>query len=209
MNTDIAFRSIVMAGVAAVAAVVLSACGTQTTDASSPAGSGNQAGGMTAMPGMSQPASQGSASWNKTDVAFVQMMIPDHQMVAKMNALAAQKAASSKLKTLAAQMQDGQAQTVDKLQGWLQAWGQSSGQMAGMTMPGAMTQKDMDMLKSMKGMNFDMMFAQMMIKHHQGSVQMARDEQAKGTSQEAKAMAADMVTTQEKQIAQLRSITQM
>lgn len=199
MNTDSAFRNIVIAGVVATAAAVLSACGTQATDASSPAGSGT-----------SQSASQGSASWNKTDVAFVQMMIPDHQMVAKMDALAAQNAASSKLKTLAAQMQDGQAQTADKLQGWLQAWGQTaSGQMAGMTMPGAMTQKDMDMLKSMKGMNFDMMFAQMMIKHHEGSVQMARDEQAKGASQEAKAMAADMVTTQEKQITQLRSITQM
>lgn len=203
MNRTFALRRIALAAAVAGAAVVLSACGTQAGSAT-PAAAGNPSAGMTSMPAMND----GSASFNGTDVAFAQMMIPDHEMVAKMAKLAAGKASSGDLKTLATQLQKGQSQTVDMLQGMLKDWGKSS-DTTGMAMPGAMTDQDMTMLKSMKGMNFDMMFAQMMIKHHQGSVQMARDEQAKGTSQEAKAMAADMVTTQEKQIAQLRSITQM
>jgi len=78
-----------------------------------------------------------------------------------------------------------------------------------MTMPGAMTDKDMTMLKSMKGMDFDMMFAQMMIKHHEGSIQMAKDEQAKGSSAEAKAMAASMIKTRQAEVEQLRKLSTM
>ena len=131
-------------------------------------------------------------------------------MTAKMAELAQDKAATEDLKSMAAQMVKGESQTVGTLQGWLKTWGKpASGDMAVMTMPGAMTDKDMDMLKSMSGMDFDMMFAQMMVKHHEGSIQMAQDEQAKGASAEAKAMAADMVKTQQAQVSELRKIATM
>lgn len=197
-------RRLAIAATAAFAAASLAACGTQTAPstqdtAAAPAG---------AMAGMS--AAPAAAGFNQADVAFAQMMIPDHQMVAAMAALAEKKASSSDLKSLAAQMAKDNTASAATLQGWLKQWGKpAAGDMAGMTMPGAMTSKDMDMLTSMSGMQFDMMFAQMMVKHHQGSLQMARDEAAKGASAEAKAMATDMVSTLSAQAKKLQAVTKM
>jgi len=201
MNRARLGRRMAVATTTVLAAVTLSACGTDTT-ASTP---NTPAGHMAGMSGA--PA---AAGFNDADVTFAQMMIPDHQMVADMAALAEKKASSTDLKTLAAQMSKDNKAAAATLQGWLKKWGKpTSGDMAGMTMPGSMTSKDMTMLKSMSGMQFDMMFAQMMVKHHQGSVQMARDETTKGASTEAKAMATGMVDTLTAQTKQLQALTKM
>jgi uncharacterized protein (DUF305 family) len=198
------FQRFVLSVAAVGTAVALAACGSQD------AGGAGQSGDMANMPGMSQPAAETKASFNDADVAFAQMMIPDHQMTEKMAKAAQKKASSKDLKELAGQMIEGQSETVDTLQGWLKGWGKpATADMAGMRMPGAMTDKDMDMLESMNGMEFDMMFAEMMIKHHEGSMQMARDEQAKGASTEAKAMAADMLKQQQAQVKSLQGIADM
>ena len=197
-------RRILSSAAAVGAAVILAACGSQ--DADTAGQSDNQA----TTPAASQPVAGTQASFNDADVAFAQMMIPDHQMTAEMAELAEKKAESKDLKTLAAQMREEQAGAVDALQGWLKAWGKpASSDMAGMDMPGAMSDKDMDMLDSMSGMEFDMMFAEMMIKHHEASMQMARDEQANGANTEAKAMAADMLKTQQAEVKELRKIADM
>ena len=204
MRAHFPFHRIAVGTTAAIAALLLSACGTQNTS------SAGQSGDTGAMPGMTQSAAGTDASFNDADVAFAQTMIPDHQMTAKMAELAKQKATSKDLKTLAAQMLEGQQKATTTLQGWLKSWGKAAtADMAGMSMPGAMTDKDMTMLKSMKGMNFDMMFAQLMAKHHEGSIQMAKDEQAKGANSKAKAMAAAMATTLQAQIEQLHKISSM
>ena len=195
---------VVLSAAAAATVIVLSACGTQKT------GAADQSGDTGAMPGMSQAAPASKTSFNDTDVAFAQMMIPDHQMTAKMANLAEKKAASKDLKSLAAHMRQGQSQTVETLRARLTAWGKpASGDMAAMRMPGAMSDKDMEMLASMTGMQFDMMFAQMMIKHHEGSMRMARDEQAKGANADAKALAGEMLKKQQAEAEQLRQIANM
>ena len=189
-----------------VTAATLAACGSSGGTSNA----GATSGGMSDMPGMNQSASTSAKSWNDADVAFAQMMIPDHQMVAKMAALAETKAGNAQLKTLATQMKAGQSQNVEKLTGWLKAWGKpTTGDMAGMTMPGAMTDADMNKLKAKSGMEFDMMFAQMMINHHNGSMQMCRDEQANGLSTEAKAMADAMIKTQTAQVTSLQKFASM
>jgi uncharacterized protein (DUF305 family) len=204
MRRTFRFQRFVLSVAAVGTAVALAACGSQD------AGGTGQSGDMANMPGMSQPAADANASFNDADVAFAQMMIPDHQMTEKMAKVAKKKASSKDLKDLAGQMVEGQSETVDMLQGWLKEWGKpATADMAGMQMPGAMTDKDMDMLESMNGMEFDMMFAEMMIKHHEGSMQMARDEQAKGASPEAKAMAADMLKEQQAQVKALQGIADM
>lgn len=193
---------VLIAAAAALTTLTLAACGTDTTTTqNTPAADTGD------MAGMSAPA---AAGFNAADVAFAQMMIPDHRMVADMAKLAETKASSKDLKTLAAKMRKDNTAAVATMQGWLRKWGKpTSGEMAGMTVPGAMTSKDMDMLKSMSGMQFDMMFAQMMVKHHQGSVRMARDEAGKGASTDAKTMATDMVTSLTAQTEQLQALTKM
>lgn len=45
-------------------------------------------------------------------------------------------------------------------------------------MPGMASEQEMVGLKSSTGVDFDRMFARMMIVHHDGAIRMARDEQA-------------------------------
>jgi uncharacterized protein (DUF305 family) len=201
MNRSAVLRCVPVIIATAVGAAVLSGCGGQSTDAATPAGG---------MAGMSTSSSAETAASNEADVSFAQMMISDHQMMDTMGKLAEKKAVSDDLKTLAPQLREGQAETVSTLQGMLADWGKpASADMAGMEMPGVMTDADMSMLKSMKGMDFDMMFAQMMVKHHEASIKMARDEQANGASTEAKAMAAEMLTQQQARLDDLLKIAQM
>jgi uncharacterized protein (DUF305 family) len=194
-------RRAMVAGAIAGIALVLAGCG--SGDNSDDAGS---------MANMDQGASAPAAkSWNDADVQFAQTMIPDHQMVAQMAAMAEQKATSPDLQAVAKEMAAGQNDTVQMLTGMLTQWGKpTSGDMSGMQMPGAMTDKDMSMLESMKkGVEFDMMFAQMMVEHHKASIQMAKDEQANGANAEAKKMAADMVTQLDLQVSALQKIADM
>jgi uncharacterized protein (DUF305 family) len=206
MSRTTLFRRVLITATSIATAVTLAACGSSGGDSNA----GATSGGMSEMPGMNQSSSAPSKSWNDADVTFAQMMIPDHQMVAKMAALAETKASNAQLKTLATQMKAGQSQAVETLSGWLKAWGKpTTSDMAGMNMPGGMTDADMDKLKAKTGMEFDMLFAQMMITHHNGSMQMCRDEQANGLSTEAKAMAEAMIKTQTSQVTALQKFAQM
>ncbi|MFE1310498.1 DUF305 domain-containing protein [Streptomyces sp. NPDC058755] len=84
---------------------------------------------------------------------------------------------------------------------------EAMGDMPGMDMgDGMMSDKDMKGLTSMKGAEFDKMFAQMMIEHHNGAINMAKDEQKNGQNADAKKMAGDIVTGQSAEVKQLQSI---
>lgn len=50
------------------------------------------------------------------------------------------------------------------------------------------------------------MFAQMMIAHHNGAIQMAREEQAEGANAAAKKLAAAIEQTQSADVAKLQTI---
>jgi uncharacterized protein (DUF305 family) len=69
-----------------------------------------------------------------------------------------------------------------------------------------MSDKGMKELKAMKGREFDKMFAQMMIDHHNGAISMAKTEQNRGQNADAKKMADGIVTGQSAEVNQLQSI---
>ena len=47
-------------------------------------------------------------------------------------------------------------------------------------MPGMMSQDDMDALESASDAEFEDMWLEMMVQHHQGAIEMAEDEQEEG-----------------------------
>jgi uncharacterized protein (DUF305 family) len=197
-------RGLGIAGVALVSALTVAACG----------GTDNHN-----MPGMaggnsSAPATAGTATFNDADVAFAQGMIPHHQQAVEMATLAGTRAIDPEIKTLATQIKAAQQPEIDTLDGWLKAWGQpaaaaSGHNMPGMSgaMPGMMSDQDMTGLKAATGAAFDKQFATMMIGHHNGAITMARDEQAKGVSPEAKALAGKIINAQQAEVTQLQKIT--
>ncbi|MFF5233611.1 DUF305 domain-containing protein [Dactylosporangium sp. NPDC000521] len=74
------------------------------------------------------------------------------------------------------------------------------------TMPGMMSSADMAKLKAATGTDFDKLFLQMMIAHHQEAVMMAQAELAHGTNPDAKALAGRIVKTQQAEIVAMQQM---
>ena len=154
-------------------------------------------------------ASSSAGVFDDADVSFAQNMIVHHQQAVEMADLAATRAASTELKTIATQIKAAQQPEIDKMTGWLTAWGQPTapaGGHGGHSMPGMMTDEDMNKLKAAKGAAFDSQFAQMMIDHHKGAIEMAKEVQTKGTNPDVKKLAADIEKTQQAEIATLQKL---
>ncbi|MFF0328709.1 DUF305 domain-containing protein [Nonomuraea angiospora] len=152
-----------------------------------------------------------AAAFNDADVMFAQMMIPHHQQAVEMADLAGTRAADKEVKELAAKIKAAQDPEIQTMKGWLTAWGKpmpSEGMDHGMghDMPGMMSEDDMKKLEAAKGGAFDRQFAELMIAHHNGAIQMARTEQAQGSNAEAKELAKTIETAQQAEVAQLREI---
>jgi uncharacterized protein (DUF305 family) len=73
-------------------------------------------------------------------------------------------------------------------------------------MAGMMDSADMDKLKKASGKDFDSMFLTMMVEHHEGAVEMATTEKAKGEYKAATAMAGDIVTAQNAEISEMKKL---
>ncbi|GAA1615591.1 DUF305 domain-containing protein [Catellatospora bangladeshensis] len=167
-------------------------------------------------PAVVQPSP--TQQFNDTDVQFAQQMIAHHQQALMMAQMAAGRAASAQVKQLAAQIGQEQAPEIEQMSAWLTQWGKPVPSMGpGMTMPsmppmgpGAMpsmpAMPDMGQMNDMTGEQFDNMFLQMMIAHHQGAVEMAKAEIANGANPAAKELAQKIETSQTAQIEQMRQL---
>ena len=194
-------RTSVLRGfVAAAASLVLSGCG---GDSSGSDGGTHHGGGAATA---SAPA--GAAGFNDADVAFAHHMIEHHRQAVAMARLAATRASDAGVKELAGSIEAAQQPEIDTMSGWLTAWGvpASAPAVDHGSMPGMMSDADMTTLAAARGAAFDEQFLAMMIKHHEGAIAMAGEEAAQGSSAEAKALAARIVTGQRAEIATMRGL---
>ncbi|MEV7521433.1 DUF305 domain-containing protein [Streptomyces sp. NPDC091371] len=206
MNTH---RSLIRrtAAVVAVAAAsfVLAACGSGEDGAAGHGGHGSQT------PTASAPAAQGQH--NSTDVAFAKGMIPHHRQAVEMADLAPSRAESAEVKQLAEQIKKAQDPEIKTLSGWLTSWGEqvpaegpAEHSAHGADGGGMMTAEEMANLKKASGKAFDTAFMQLMIKHHEGAVSMARAEQSGGAFPDAKTMADAIITSQTAEINKMKGL---
>ncbi|MER6997460.1 DUF305 domain-containing protein [Streptomyces sp. NPDC000410] len=193
----------------ATAALVLVACG--AGDESSP-GHGDHGG--TSSPSASASADRGTEQGgrNAADVSFAKGMIPHHRQAVEMAGLAATRAESAEVKKLAGEIKKAQDPEINTLSGWLRSWGEDvpaesqGAEHAGHSMSGMMTSGEMDKLEKSSGKAFDTAFLELMIKHHEGAVEMARTEQSDGRYAPAKDMAGAIVTSQSAEISRMNKL---
>ncbi|MET3805317.1 uncharacterized protein (DUF305 family) [Nakamurella sp. UYEF19] len=162
------------------------------------------------------------------DVTFAQQMIVHHRGAITMSDLASTRASSAEVKTLAAQIKAAQDPEIKEMSAWLAVWAPSTdmngmpnsssatatgGAMAGMgggatgsAMPGMMTDAQMGQLAAASGADFDKLFLQLMIVHHQGALTMAETEKAQGKNPAALALAASIITSQSAQITTMQGL---
>ncbi|HEU0086847.1 MAG TPA: DUF305 domain-containing protein [Pseudonocardiaceae bacterium] len=187
----------------AVAILVLAGC---SGSADTTAGSTGQAG---------QPAGTSivQADHNQADVTFAQHMIPHHGQAIQMARMATARGQSPQVKDLARRIEAAQGPEIETLTGWLEQWGApvppatGAGQGGMGHCPGGMmSPAQMGQLGPASGTGFDGMFLQMMIRHHEGAVTMARTEIDTGQHPAAIALAKQIIQTQQAEIREMQAL---
>ncbi|MFD3324388.1 DUF305 domain-containing protein [Streptomyces sp. NPDC058701] len=205
MNQNLIRRTALVAA-AGAASLVLAACGAGDDT------SAGHNGHSPASPPASSSAPASPGQHNAADVAFATGMIPHHRQAIEMADLAATRAESPAVKKLADEIEKAQDPEIKTLSGWLTSWGEQVPAEDAMdhsvhgTDGGMMTPEEMDNLMKASGKAFDTAFMQLMIKHHEGAVAMAKAEKADGSSAEAKTMADAIITSQTAEITTMKAL---
>lgn len=110
---------------------------------------------------------------------------------------------------LATQIKNAQQPEIETMRGWLTDWGQPT-----MSSSGGMdhggdgmgTMEEMQELDQADAAAGQKMYLQMMVKHHQGAIRMARDEIAQGKNPQAIELARTIDTTQQAEITKMNEL---
>jgi uncharacterized protein (DUF305 family) len=120
-------------------------------------------------------------SWTEADVRFMQGMIPHHAQALEMTALVRQHATTDAVRQMGLRMEISQRDEIGLMSAWLEERGQPV-QMPGMhdmhgghMMPGMLSPEQMDNLSNARGVEFDRLFLEYMIQHHEGAITMVRE----------------------------------
>jgi uncharacterized protein (DUF305 family) len=137
------------------------------------------------------------------EIMFAQMMIPHHEQAISMSETALKKSRNQGVLKLSRQIKSLQSTEKSQLTYWLKATGSSMTMDHDMTMSGMLTVKELASLKRLTGADFDRTFLQLMIKHHQGAIEML-DLISNSRNVEAKALAKAINSAQSKEISSMK-----
>ena len=117
------------------------------------------------------------------------------------------------VKDLAARIKEAQGPEITTMKGWLAEWGEEpleagDGAHAGMDMSdaGMMSDEEMASLEMGSGKDFDRLFLEMMIRHHEGALAMATTETDNGTFAPARRLATQITTSQQAEIDEMEGM---
>jgi len=162
-----------------------------------------------------QAADLSHVQYTGADIKFMQGMIGHHSQALEMVALLQTRTQRADMKKMAERIRISQEDEIGMMQGWLARRGQQvpTGKEhhthAGMLMPGMLTDDEMKQLAGRKGTDFDKLFLESMIRHHQGALAMVKDLFATpGAGQEPDifAFASDVEADQSAEIARMTAM---
>lgn len=158
---------------------------------------------------MMQPSSSTGAA--AADAIFAQMMIPHHEQAVVMAELAETRASDPLIVELAAEIKGAQQPEIDLMTSWLEEWGvpvmsgmDAMGAHGGHGMSGMLTDEQLAELEASNGAEFDRLFAEYMIAHHEGAIDMAQDVTVSDDPRVVK-LANDIIEAQQAEIAQMQA----
>lgn len=142
------------------------------------------------------------------DIMFAQMMIPHHEQAIEMSDLALQNSTNPEIRDLATKIKGEQAPEIELMESWTDShMGSHMESHAGHTMDGMLSEEEMDELKSARGVEFDRLFLEGMIKHHEGAIDMADDVDDSKNPDVAK-LAQSILITQRAEIELMKELLQ-
>ncbi len=176
-------------------------------DMSSMTTSGAAAGMNVTPTGSSDPMTESlkSLSSAQFEIKFMQSMIAHHQSAVDMARLALTNTKRPELQKLVLDIISSQTSEISAMTGWLAGWYQQKPLTDTMSMPGMMSMADMTRLKNAKDAEFDRMFINMMIPHHQSAVMMAKLIPEKTQRPELVKLGQDIIKAQTTEIEQMQN----
>lgn len=154
---------------------------------------------------MSEGDDQNNSEFGQMDVMFAQMMIPHHQQAVDMALLAPARALSPEVLSLAEEILGEQDPEMRQMARWLEEAGAPSDMGHEMDMGGMLSEAEMSALEAASGAEFDRLFLEGMILHHEGAIQMTlMIEESK--NEEVRLLAKSIVRSQTEQIERMRKL---
>jgi uncharacterized protein (DUF305 family) len=124
------------------------------------------------------------------DTAFMQGMIHHHAQALRMTALVPDRSASGDVKTLARRIDVSQEGEIELMSDWLRSRGEPAPELhrehghahggGQVLMPGMLTEEELQALERSDGAEFDRLFLEGMIRHHEGAITMVEQLYAAG-----------------------------
>ncbi|WP_222193995.1 DUF305 domain-containing protein [Modestobacter italicus] len=170
-------------------------------------------GGLAVALGIGRTAEPTSDS---VDAGFSRDMSRHHLQAVEMANLALTRSEDAEVRQLAFDISATQTNQAGRMQGWLSLWGLPvtggetmawmTGEMAGhdmaghgsggAVMPGMATEAELAELRSLSGTPFDVLFLQLMIRHHQGGLEMAQQGAERAEVAAVRGLARSIAETQ-------------
>ncbi len=148
-----------------------------------------------------------ASSHNRADVVFATHMIPHHQQGADLAAMVPAHSTNPDLGKLAGNISDIQMSEIKSLANLVTQWSTQPDSdtkgPADTAMTGMVTQATLTKLGTLNGADFDKLWLQSMISHHQGAIEMAKTEAHDGNNPDAIAMANKMASAQQAEVDQM------
>jgi uncharacterized protein (DUF305 family) len=154
---------------------------------------------------------------DSVDAGFARDMSTHHTQAVQMAQKVRDDGTDPAIRLLAYDIETGQLGQVGQMRGWLQTWGltpQSSlPQMSWMgmgghegLMPGMATTAEMTRLQSLSGRALDVYFLQLMIRHHQGGLEMAQYGAAHASEPYVRDLADKIVIAQQAEVVSMEQL---
>ena len=152
--------------------------------------------------GCSSGAENSNGAFSSQDIMFAEMMIPHHEQAIEMSELAFANTTNPDVLALAEQISGAQEPEIEQMKSWpgVDAMGH-----AGHTMAGMLDENEMEMLRVSTGADFDRLFLEGMIKHHEGAIDMA-EMIIDSANQEVAKLGSSIIASQEAEIQAMKAL---
>lgn len=157
--------------------------------------------------------------FNSADVTFATEMIQHHAQALTMVDLSMQRDVGPRVQQLADEIRSAQAPEIEQMSDWLQDWDEpvpetvrdhanahGDGSMEMGDMPGMMNAEEMESLERAPAGQFEQMWLEAMIEHHEGAIEMAQTEQEQGAHSGATELAEQVEAAQSRQIETMKGM---
>lgn len=200
-------------GLTAAALIAIAGCSPDETPSDAASGVTSTA---TSTAGSATTSASSSAAHNEADVEFTSTMIGHHRQAVAMAELVEGRTDNAELIALASRIEKAQDAEIGQMEDRLESWGvdtsdlddshENMGHGGHSAMPGMLSPDQMTALRDARGTEFDRLWLEGMIRHHEGAIAMADAVLADGVDPATKALAQEVKRTQQAEIDQMKGM---